>query len=258
MKYQIFRGMALCLALLLLMPLLPIAAADAGAQTDVILLLRTGKTLGEQAGERGMSTDDFALTPAGEEARQAADAVLDAVSAHAAHLCRDYTETARFAAALLGLAVRVDARDLPALRRAGDTGAAGVEFDVLSPAYYEALGDVLLPGGDLMASTLVAAFEQPFDAMAKTVARCGAGLAIQAGLDEVQRTGHNGALEKARDNYLIDLVRKGKYGMEDLRPILGYLIAREQEAKCIRLIVTAKRNGLEESVITERLRELYG
>jgi len=143
MKYQIFRGMALCLALLLLMPLLPIAAADAGAQTDVILLLRTGKTLGEQAGERGMSTDDFALTPAGEEARQAADAVLDAVSAHAAHLCRDYTETARFAAALLGLAVRVDARDLPALRRAGDTGAAGVEFDVLSPAYYEALGDVL-------------------------------------------------------------------------------------------------------------------
>lgn len=122
----------------------------------------------------------------------------------------------------------------------------------------EALTDVLLPGGDLMASTLTAAFEQPFDAMAKTVARCGAGLAIQAGLDEVQRTGQNGALEKARDNHLIELVRKGKYGMEDLRPILGYLIAREQEAKCIRLIVTAKRNGLPEAVITERLRELYG
>lgn len=144
MKHQIFRGMALCLTLLLLMPLLPVtAAADGGEQTDVILLLRTGKALGEQAGERGISTDDFVLTPAGEEARQAADAVLDAVSAHAAHLCRDYAELDRFTAALLGLAVRVDARDLPALRRAGDTGAAGVTFDVLSPAYYEALGDVL-------------------------------------------------------------------------------------------------------------------
>ena len=166
MKHQIFRVTALCLALLLLMPLLPAAAADGDAQTDVILLLRTGKTLGEQAGEQGMSTDDFALTPEGEKARQAADAVLDALSAHAADLCSDYTELDRFTAALLGLAVRVDVRDLPALRRAGDKGSAGVEFDLLAPARYDALGDVLpdaemnlveMPLGDVPADSAVPA-----------------------------------------------------------------------------------------------------
>ena len=140
MKQQIFRGIALCLVLLLLMPVLSTAAAaEEGELTDVILLFREGRSLGEQAGDAGMCTDDFALTPAGKEARRASLAVLDAVSAHAADLCRGYTELARWTAALLGLAVRVDVRDLPALRRAGDTGAAGVTFDVITPALYDAL-----------------------------------------------------------------------------------------------------------------------
>lgn len=153
MKYQIFRGIALCLALLLLMPILPTAAAEAEVTADVILLLREGKTLGELAGEAGMSTDDFALTSAGKEARKASGAVLDAVSAHAADLCRSYAETARWTAALLGLAARVDVRDLPALRRAGDTGAAGVGFDVITPARYDALEAVSAPTAEGASAT---------------------------------------------------------------------------------------------------------
>jgi hypothetical protein len=40
--------------------------------------------------------------------------------------------------------------------------------------------------------------------------------------------------------------------------VVGYYIARDREAKAIRMILTVKRNGLDDGVITERLRELYG
>ncbi|MGN0785593.1 MAG: V-type ATPase subunit, partial [Candidatus Aphodomorpha sp.] len=73
-----------------------------------------------------------------------------------------------------------------------------------------------------------------------------------------QQTGSIGALEKQRDNYLLTLIRSHKYDMFSIYPILGYLLARDREAKAVRLIVTVKRNGLDDSVIQERLCELYG
>ena len=41
-------------------------------------------------------------------------------------------------------------------------------------------------------------------------------------------------------------------------PIVGYYLARDREAKAVRLILTVKRNGLDDAIIAERLRELYG
>ncbi len=63
--------------------------------------------------------------------------------------------------------------------------------------------------------------------------------------------------EKARDNYLLSLVKEHKEELDTMMPILGFMLAKEQEAKCVRLIVTAKRNDLPADVIRERLRELY-
>ena len=65
-------------------------------------------------------------------------------------------------------------------------------------------------------------------------------------------------MERARDNSLIRLAERGRFDQDTVAPIVGYLLAREQEARCIRLILTAKRNGLPESIITERMRVLYG
>ncbi len=122
----------------------------------------------------------------------------------------------------------------------------------------EELAAVLLPEGDLMHATLLVCLDQPFESLSKLVNKCGAGTAIVRGLEAVQRTGIVSAMEKARDDYLLRFARDGRFGMSDIRPIVGYLLARDREAKAIRLIMTAKRNGLQDSVITERLRELYG
>lgn len=119
------------------------------------------------------------------------------------------------------------------------------------------LRDALLPEGDIPHSRIMQALEAPADGLGKLLATGPVRDRVLKGLDGYLKNGSIAGLERERDNYLISLASQGKYA-EGIGPVIGYLMAREQEAKCVRLILTAKRNGLEESVITERLRELYG
>lgn len=65
-------------------------------------------------------------------------------------------------------------------------------------------------------------------------------------------------IEKAKDDYLIEIARKGKSDMETIAAVLGYFWARLREAECIRLIMTLKRNDVPANEILERLSEVYG
>ena len=40
-------------------------------------------------------------------------------------------------------------------------------------------------------------------------------------------------------------------------PGLGYLIARENEIKTVRIILTGKQNGFSDDAVRERIREMY-
>ena len=71
-------------------------------------------------------------------------------------------------------------------------------------------------------------------------------------------SGNIAMLEKKRDDYLLSLVNSHRHEVMTTFPIVGYYLARDREAKAVRLILTVKRNKLDDSVITERLRELYG
>ena len=122
----------------------------------------------------------------------------------------------------------------------------------------EDLEDTLLPVGGITSAALIEAYELPADAMAKALSSSVARQAINAGLAEMLSTGNIGALEKARDDYLLGLVNDHRHDVLTIFPVVGYFLARDREAKAIRLIVTVKRNGLDDGVITERLRELYG
>ena len=120
------------------------------------------------------------------------------------------------------------------------------------------LKDAMLPAGDIPELKLIQALEAPADGLAKLLAMGPAKEWILKGLDAFQKGAGLSALEKERDNYLISMVQKAKFEENSILPVIAYLLAREQEAKCLRLILTAKRNRLPDSVITERLRELYG
>lgn len=122
----------------------------------------------------------------------------------------------------------------------------------------EELRTVLLPEGGVRLSDLAAAYELSAESIGHVLAESTARQAIATGLAEMQQTGNIGALERRRDDYLLSLVKGRKYDVLTIYPLLGYLFARDREAKAVRLILTVKRNGLDDAVIQERLCELYG
>ncbi len=65
------------------------------------------------------------------------------------------------------------------------------------------------------------------------------------------------AFERWCDNQIIETIRPQKYNPFSVGPIVAYAIARENEIKTVRIILTAKRNNLPEGAIRERVREMY-
>ena len=125
-------------------------------------------------------------------------------------------------------------------------------------AQKEDLKDVLLPGVGVKADALVNAYELSAESLTRALSESVVKQALQDGLNRMLATGNIAMLEKARDDYLLSLVNSHRHESMTIFPIVGYYLARDREAKAVRLILTVKRNGLDDAVIAERLRELYG
>ena len=125
-------------------------------------------------------------------------------------------------------------------------------------ASIDTLDEVILPEGGIKYRDLYQTYELSFDSLNRVLNECVCREAMLTGLNAMQRTGNIAELEKARDNYLVSLLSAHKYETETIYPIVGYYLAKEREGKAVRLIITAKRNHLPDSVIRERLVMLYG
>ena len=55
----------------------------------------------------------------------------------------------------------------------------------------------------------------------------------------------------------IDKIKEEKYNSFSAGPILAYFLARENEIKTVRIILTGKLNNLSDDFIRERLRKMY-
>jgi Archaeal/vacuolar-type H+-ATPase subunit C len=125
-------------------------------------------------------------------------------------------------------------------------------------AQKEDLKEVLLPSAGVQGETLIAAYELSAETLNKAISTSVAKSALQEGLNRMLATGSISMLEKARDDYLLSLVNDHRHETMTIFPTVGYYLARDREAKAVRLILTVKRNGLDDAIISERLRELYG
>ncbi len=125
-------------------------------------------------------------------------------------------------------------------------------------AQKEDLKAVLLPTRGIRAQALIDAYELSSESLTKALSDSVAKHALLEGLAGMLTTGSIAMLEKTRDNYLLSLVNDHRHDVMTIFPVVGYYLARDREAKALRLIVTVKRNGLDDGVIPERLRELYG
>lgn len=65
------------------------------------------------------------------------------------------------------------------------------------------------------------------------------------------------AFEKWCDDKLIDSIKPQKSEPFTIGPLAAYIIARENEIKAVRLILSAKLNDLDAQAVNERLRDMY-
>lgn len=65
------------------------------------------------------------------------------------------------------------------------------------------------------------------------------------------------AFERWCDNRIIQTIKPQKYNAFSVGPLVAYVIARENEIKTVRIILTCKQNGLSDDSIRERVREMY-
>lgn len=64
-------------------------------------------------------------------------------------------------------------------------------------------------------------------------------------------------LERYCERMLARCMEKQRYEPFSIGPLLAYVYAKQRELKAVRFILTAKRNGLDEGKISERIREMY-
>ena len=93
-----------------------------------------------------------------------------------------------------------------------------------------------------------AAGEQELTAYLKSTAYAGAADALGVSQSEFDRW---------CDNQVIEAMKPQKYNPFSVGPLVAYALARENEIKTVRIILSGKRTGMPEASIRERVREMY-
>lgn len=114
----------------------------------------------------------------------------------------------------------------------------------------EELKESIVPGGELSVDTLVRALRS--DSAVAVLKETGYGSLCSESMEQ----GFT-AFEKACDDYLMDYVKDAKYKTLTPEPVAAYILAKETEAKCVRIIMTCKLQDIDAETIKERVREAY-
>jgi V/A-type H+-transporting ATPase subunit C len=174
---------------------------------------------------------------------QRIDTMLDrAMYDHIFEVCR----RKRNSFALRYFQMQVDLLNLRSLLRAKRLGQG---FDFLK--------EMLIPHGSLTVSFYSRAIEQPYEQLIKEVESTPYGKVVAEGVQDFLRTGTLTAFERLMDDYLLSYVKSVRYNPFGIEAIVGYLLAKENEIKLIRIIMVGKINDLPAEKIRERLRDVY-
>jgi vacuolar-type H+-ATPase subunit C/Vma6 len=80
---------------------------------------------------------------------------------------------------------------------------------------------------------------------------------VASGLEHYQQTGELYVFEREIDNFLMGILKKAKYRVMGIEPLIGFVYAKEIEIKLLRLILTGKLLQIKIEDLKERLRLPY-
>ena len=104
---------------------------------------------------------------------------------------------------------------------------------------------MLLEGGEIDLNVFVEGMNTPLEQLGAKFNRGRNGKLISQSIEEYVSTGDATVLKPKMETALMNVLRKVKWDMFSLGPIIGYLMGREAEAKALRVIFGAKRSGFE-------------
>lgn len=122
---------------------------------------------------------------------------------------------------------------------------------------WDFLGHVFIAGGAIDERMFINNYDEPLDQFAEKLAAFGFSEVLAQGAEGLKNTGMFTEFEKLCDNILIEYVKNSKYVAYGIEPLVGYLVAKENEIKTARIIMAGKLAGLPSEQIKERLREAY-
>ena len=119
------------------------------------------------------------------------------------------------------------------------------------------LRKVLLEGGKIDLKTFVDSYNDTYQVLGEKLDIYGFKEIMELGAATVEETGKYSLLEKLCDDAKVRYIQGAKFVTTGLEPIAAFYIAKENEIKNLRMVLTGKLAGTAEETIKERLRETY-
>ena len=114
--------------------------------------------------------------------------------------------------------------------------------------------DVFIPGGYIDTGKLTQCIDMAYESLAQNFAATSYYNVVESGAAYLQKENSFLRLEAACDEHLLGFLKTTRCITAGPQPIIAYLLMKEHEIRNVRMVLTAKRNGLESKVILERLR----
>ncbi|MBA7526632.1 V-type sodium ATPase subunit C [subsurface metagenome] len=117
--------------------------------------------------------------------------------------------------------------------------------------------EFIIPEGDFKIEKIVEIYDSPITSWVEKLAFTDYKDIIEAGVNVYKKNNSLMELEKLRDNYILNFTKIGKYITFGIEPLIGFITAKENDLKNLRIILSGKLNKISENKIKERLRDTY-
>jgi V/A-type H+-transporting ATPase subunit C len=122
---------------------------------------------------------------------------------------------------------------------------------------WDFLQKVLIPGGKIDNKIFLENLDSSLDNFLETLKYSKYGELLEKSIENINSTKSLTKFEKLCDDFILSFVKKAKFIIFGIEPLIGYLIAKETEIRNARIIMVGKINNIPNEKIRERLREAY-
>jgi len=117
--------------------------------------------------------------------------------------------------------------------------------------------EFIIPEGDFKIENIVEIYDSPLSSWFEKLIHTDYKNIVEMGVNYFQKNNSLMELEKLRDNFILNFLKIGKYITFGIEPLVGFITAKENDIKNIRIILSGKLNKLSPDQIKERVRDTY-